>query len=102
MTNQRQHVRYDYDQELEITHAGERRPARSVNISRGGIFVATEPVPPFGARVVLHLRLTGVSEPCDIACVVRWSKVGEGAGLQFEQLRPIEIWALNKLLRELA
>lgn len=101
MTNQRQHVRYDYDQEIEITHAGDRQPGRSVNISRGGIFVATDPVPPFGAKVLLHLHLPGVPGLCEIACVVRWSKPDDGAGLQFEQLRPIEIWALNKLLRDL-
>jgi len=101
MTNQRQHVRYDYDTALEISHGGERQPGRSVNVSRGGIFVATDPVPAFGSKAVLHIQLPGVNEVCDIPCVVRWSKAGEGVGLQFEQLRPIEVWALNKLLRDL-
>jgi Tfp pilus assembly protein PilZ len=101
MTNNRQHVRYDFDQQLEITHEETRQPGQSVNISRGGIFVETTPAPPFGARLVLHLTLPGVPDVCEIPCVVRWSKEGAGVGLQFEQLRPIEIWSLNKLLRQL-
>jgi hypothetical protein len=101
MSNKRQHVRYDYTEEADLTFDGERRTGRSVNISRGGIFVTIDPVPPFGARLTLHLALPGVDGVCDIPCVVRWSKAGEGVGLQFETLRPIEIWALNKLLRGL-
>jgi len=101
MTNQRQHTRYMYSADLELAIDGERQPGRSVNISRGGVFVSTDPVPSFGARLMLLLKLPGVPEVCEISCVVRWSKAGEGVGLQFEQLRPIEVWALNKLLRDL-
>jgi hypothetical protein len=101
MSNQRQHTRYIYSTEIELTIDGERRPARTVNISRGGVFIIADPVPAFGGKLVLHIKLPGVPEICDIGCVVRWSKAGEGAGLQFEQLRPIEVWSLNKLLRDL-
>lgn len=101
MTNQRQHVRLDFDRAVELTHDGQRLAGRSINISRGGVLVAVEPVPEFGAKVILHIDLPGVPETCDVRCVVRWSKPGGGAGLQFEQLRPIEVWALNKLLGSL-
>jgi hypothetical protein len=43
----------------------------------------------------------GIPEDCRIPCVVRWVKPGEGVGLQFEQLRAIEVWALGRLLRGL-
>ena len=101
MTNNRKHSRHAWETPVEITVDGERQPGRSVNISRGGLFIATDPVPPFGARVRLHITLPGVPEECDMGCIVRWSKPGEGAGLQFEMLRPIEVWALNKLLKSL-
>lgn len=101
MNHDRQHARYDFKQELEISHEGRRQPGRSIDISRGGILISTNPTPPFGAKVILHLRLPGVPDVCDIPSVVRWRKSDEEVGLQFEQLRPIEVWALNKLLRGL-
>jgi len=98
MTNNRKHARHPFDAPIELLLEGGRQPGRSINISRGGIFVATEPVPEFGARLQLLIRLPGIPEECAIPCVVRWAKPGEGAGLQFETLRAIEVWALGKLL----
>lgn len=98
MANHRKHTRRAFDVPVEIVFVGELRPGVSVNISRGGIFVMTEPLPEYGERLLLRLRLPGVPEECEIPCVVRWVRAGEGAGMQFEVLRPIEIWALGKLL----
>ncbi|MFO8072127.1 MAG: PilZ domain-containing protein [Polyangia bacterium] len=100
MSDKRKHVRHDCDFEVEIAVGEDIRPGRAVNISRGGIFVRTDPVPDFGARVQLRMQLQGVRERSEIPCVVRWRKPGEGIGLQFETLRAIEAWALNKLLRD--
>lgn len=74
------------------------QPGSTINISRGGVFVRTEPLPTFGDRLVLLVELPGIPERCSIPCVVRWVKPGEGVGLQFETLRAIEVWALNRLL----
>ena len=40
-------------------------------------------------------------DPCALLAVVRWSQIGEGFGAQFESLRAVEVWALNRLLRNL-
>jgi hypothetical protein len=101
MTGNRAHARHDFDVPVEVIVEGAARPGRSVNISRGGIFVLTEPLPEFGTRLQLRIRLPGIPEECQIPCVVRWAKPGEGAGLQFEGLRAIEAWALGKLLHGL-
>ncbi len=101
MTNNRKHARIDFDAPVEIVVDGASLPGRSINISRGGIFIRTEPVPAFGVRLQLRIHLPGIPETCSIPCVVRWSNPGEGAGLQFEMLRAIEVWSLNKLLRDL-
>lgn len=98
MTNHRKHARRAFEVPVQIVVDGKSRTGISVNISRGGIFLMTEPLPEFGERLKLRLRLPGIAEECEIPCVVRWVKPGEGAGMQFEQLRPIEIWALGKLL----
>jgi hypothetical protein len=101
MTNQRQHVRYDFAQEVSLTIGESEQTATPLNLPRGGVFVATAPALPFGAKLLLHLRLPGIADACQVPCIVRWSKEGDGVGLQFEQLRPIEVWALGKLLRDL-
>ncbi len=100
MNDNRKHARHDCDFEVEIAVGDEIQPGRAVNISRGGIFVRTDPAPDFGARVRLVMQLQGVPGRSEIPCVVRWRKPGEGIGLQFETLRAIEVWALNKLLRD--
>jgi len=86
---------------VEIVANGVASPGTTVNISQGGVFVVTAPTPPFGDKVVLRIDLPGVPSRCEIACIVRWSKEGDGVGLQFETLRAIEVWALNKLLKTL-
>ena len=91
-------VDYDIDCELRGQYAVQR--GRSVNISAGGAFVATDPLIPIGTRLELALHLPGVPDLSRIPCIVRWSKWGKGIGLQFERLRPIEVWALNKLVRK--
>jgi len=99
MTNDRKHARLDFDAPVEIVVDGQSQPGQTINISRGGIFVRTDPVPAFGIRLRLDIRLPGIPGQCSIPCVVRWSNAGEGVGLQFELLRAIEVWALGKLLR---
>ncbi len=101
MNQKRQHARLDYEIDVKIALDDQLQHGRSINISQGGIFIDSEPAPPFGAKVLLHLDLQGVPKTCKIPCVIRWSKEGEGIGLQFEQLRAIEVWALNKLMNSL-
>ena len=100
MTEKRIFSRIAFTEEVEITIEGDSsQPGNLVNISRGGCFVQTDPVPGFGSRVTLYINLPGIPERCEIPCIVRWVKENEGSGLQFEHLRPIEVWALNRLLR---
>jgi hypothetical protein len=57
--------------------------------------------PPSSARVLIHVRLPGIPDACILPSVVRWSQTGDGFGAQFENLRAVETWALNRLLRSL-
>jgi hypothetical protein len=102
MNSQRKHERYTFEKEIELIFAdGETHPGRLVNFSLGGAFVNLVPLPEFGSKVVLRVELPGVPNMCEIPCFVRWVKEGEGAGIQFEYTRPIEVWALSKLIRKL-
>jgi hypothetical protein len=99
--NNRQHLRIDFVSGVEIVVAGAAQGARTVNISQGGVFIETPQPPALDAKVVLRIALPGVPETCAIPCIVRWGKGDEGVGLQFENLRAIEVWAINKLLKTL-
>ena len=101
MNQQRQHTRKDYRTSVQLQHDDNSHPGTTVNISQGGVFVITDFVPPFGAKLMLEISIPGAGDLCRIPCIVRWSKQDEGVGLQFEQLRAIEVWAINKLLKSL-
>ena len=80
---------------------GTTQRGTTVNLSQGGVLVETSPLPQLGDKVVLRIRLPGAGATSEIACIVRWCREPDGVGLQFENLRAIEVWALNKLLKSI-
>jgi hypothetical protein len=102
MTNHRKHVRYSWATEIDIEWSGQRRRATTRNVSLTGVYVAMTDPPPIGELVTIHVRLPGISETWALPSIVRWSEPGDGFGVQFESLRAVEVWAMNKLLHGLA
>lgn len=92
----------DFETDVQLGLGGTALAGRTADISRGGAFVMVEPVPPIGTRIELLIRLPGVPDVCRIPSIVRWSSVDRGVGLQFERLRPIEVWAINSIVRSAA
>ena len=101
MTTQRKHTRCDWDSEIGVEWSGEIHAARARNISLGGLYVDMAAPPPLGQRVLIHVELPGIPDVCLLPSIVRWSRPGDGFGVQFESLRAVEVWALNRLLRDL-
>ena len=99
MTSQRKHLRSGW--ETEVEWSGVRHSGKTRNVSHGGLYVDMADPPPVGARVLIHVRFPGVLDACILSSVVHWSQTGEGFGAQFESLRAVEAWALNRLLRSL-
>jgi len=97
--NARKHLRVSFETDVELEFDGTRQPGRLVNVSLGGAFVETKPCPPINSRGTLYVRFPKVPGVCEISSVVRWSKNDRGVGLQFLALRPIEVWAVNKIAR---
>jgi hypothetical protein len=102
LTSQRKHLRSGWESEVDVEWSGVRHPGKTRNVSHGGLYVAMADPPPVGARVLIHVRLPGIPDACILPSVVRWSQAGEGFGAQFENLRAVEVWALNRLLHSLA
>ena len=102
MSGKRKHDRFLYGQEVQLVFVdGEAHKGRSLNLSMGGMFIEISPLPEFSSRVTLIIDLPGTQETSEIPGIVRWTKDGHGAGIQFEYVRPIEVWALSKLVRKL-
>src|SRR3954454_817209 len=65
------------DEQVGMTHNGQRHAVQLVNLSGGGAMVAADFEPMLWDRVELHLGENGTVE-----CAVRWLK-GERIGLEF-------------------
>ena len=80
--------------------AGEgRHPGRSKDISLGGMFVTTNEPLAFGTELVVHILLPGQKAPFALPGVVRWSRAGDGMGVQFGLMGARETHAITELTR---
>lgn len=93
--SRRAQTRYDVEIEVEITIAGETRPATLTNISLGGAYLGIGDPLKMGTRVDLSFRIPTLEERIHIGASVRWSDES-GAGLQLDGLRAREVWSLNR------
>ena len=100
MQQNRCHARLNFEEPIELLFDNAPQHGTTRNISHGGIFIITNPLPEYGEKCILKIQLPGVKEISEISCIVRWKK-GNGIGLQFENLRAIEVWALSKLINTL-
>ena len=73
---------------------------RLTNLSLGGAFFVLRRMP-MGVRCQVSFRLPVIEEPVTSDAVVRWS-TDQGIGVQFESLRPRDVWALSKYLESLS
>jgi c-di-GMP-binding flagellar brake protein YcgR len=98
----RRHNRAPLDCALEFVAKGGREPVRghARDISLGGMFVVTETPLAFGVELVVHVTLPGQKAPFALPAVVRWSRTGEGMGVQFGLLGARETHAITELTKE--
>ncbi len=101
MIELRRYQRAPLDVPVEFaTKAGDgRHPGRSKDISVGGMYVHAEQPLPFGAELVVYLTLPGQKAAFALPGVVRWSRTGEGMGIQFGLLGARETHAITELTR---
>lgn len=102
MVELRRHQRAPIDVAVEFVAKGstERAAGRSRDVSVGGMFILTAAPLPFGADLVVHVTMPGQKSPFALAGVVRWSKAGEGMGVQFGMMGARETHAITELTKE--
>jgi Tfp pilus assembly protein PilZ len=68
------------------------------DISLGGMFIETEAPAPFGASVLVSVRLPSRREEMLLPGIVRWTKQ-DGMGVQFRLLGARETHAITEIMR---
>jgi type IV pilus assembly protein PilZ len=98
----RRYNRASLDCDLEFVAKGGKEPVkgRAKDISVGGMFVETQTPLAFGVELVVHVTLPGQKSPFALPAVVRWSRAGEGMGVQFGLLGARETHAITELTKE--
>ena len=89
------------DQPLRFAPKDEDRfaDAAAVDISLGGMFVATKSPAPFGAEIRIYVRLGGAEREFVLPAIVRWTKA-DGMGVQFGSLGARPTLAITEIVRE--
>jgi PilZ domain len=97
----RRYERFRIDIAVEFTSEGS--PARMAglakDISLGGMYIETPHPAGFNGEIVVHVLLPGQRAPFALPAVVRWSRAGEGMGLQFGLLGARETHAITELTK---
>lgn len=95
--NRQSHARAPVQFIVEYTQEGERGHGTCLNLSRGGMFIATDRPTPPGSEVSLFFTLPGLSHSFSVLARVMWmrdEKTGQnstpGMGIQFLDPKPSE------------
>ncbi len=101
----RSHIRAPVKLNVEYTQSGTTGHGTCLNLSQGGMFIATErPVVP-GTEVMLFFTLPSLSEPLSVPARVAWISREEtepgaisGMGVKFVDLNPLEAAVIGSLV----
>jgi uncharacterized protein (TIGR02266 family) len=97
--------RYERRIDIEFSYEGQSHSGHTRNLSLGGVFIETDVVLPFGARLQVRFRLPTQTEWIEVEGQVRWCDTSDevrGMGVRFEGLRARDVWALNKFFHQRA
>jgi uncharacterized protein (TIGR02266 family) len=94
-SNARAHQRLAFEIQVDIVSEHNFYAGLSLNISEGGLFVATHVSYPVGTRLEVRLLLPGDELPTTLMTEVRWVRphsdeqgAGAGLGLRFMDVPP--------------
>jgi hypothetical protein len=99
--NRRTSTRHTVSIAATITLSGAASDVTMTNLSLGGAQVASSTRYAMGQKVSIVFRVPTIEESIDASATVRWAD-GTNVGVQFDGLRPREVWGLNQYFKQLA
>ena len=96
MENLRQFKRVQIELGAELMLEQKAFPITVKDISLGGAFIECQVNLEMGEEVELRIFLTAVEHVVEVSGRIAWIKGLEGFGISFQELKPIDIWALLK------
>ena len=102
--SRRRFGRFECRLPVEISVAGQTQATETINLSLGGMLVATDLAADFGAEVEFRLHIPAPAHVVQARGSLMWSHVeGKPAlGVSFEALRPLDVWALLQYFNAVA
>jgi uncharacterized protein (TIGR02266 family) len=109
LDSRRRHSRVAVNLEVTMESESNFYSGFSMNLSEGGLFVATHDYQQIGAQLQVTLSLPDGDEPIIASCVVRWVReynpiipdMIPGMGVQFVQLTPFELNRIEQFCKGL-
>ena len=96
MENLRQFKRITIDLGAELMLEHKSFPITVKDISLGGAFIESEVELQMNEEIELRIFLTAVEHVVNVSGRVAWIKNLEGFGIAFQELKPIDVWALMR------
>jgi Tfp pilus assembly protein PilZ len=93
-----QRVAINVPVEFTVRDSWETASGIGKDISLGGTFIETEAPAPFGASVLVSIRLPSYREEMLLPGIVRWTKE-DGMGVQFRLLGARDTRAITEMMR---
>ena len=96
MNNLRQFKRIKVDLGAELMLEQKTFPITIKDISLGGAFIESEVQLEMNELVEIRIFLSAVEHVIEVSGRVAWIKSLEGFGIAFQELKPVDVWALLK------
>lgn len=105
----RVHIRAAVQFDVEVTQIGSTARATCLNLSEGGMFIATDRPAELGIDVMLRFTLPSLSDAFSVRARVAWTHTAEsepdaivGMGVQFLEINPLEAAVIGAFVDRLA
>ncbi len=88
--------RFARELDVEIGRNGDTYAGKTENIGLGGLLIHTDAPLEFGERVTITMEVPDPAQRVEASATVVWKRRDDSlaAGLAFDALRPIDVWAL--------
>ena len=86
--------RFEVNLPIEISDNDQKYNGIVKNLSVGGVYIEMSTSFSLGTKLDVQIQLDQPFHVIYAKALVSWTKAGEGIGLSYESLRPMDVWAI--------